>query len=92
MQFYFFFFKSGIITVSLDHHSLDYHCFFGSSQFGLSQFLWVIVFSLYRLANPQKATVALFSTMNSQFMGFLMRLLVISLFHCFHAHIASYGV
>ena len=46
---------------------------------GLSRFLWVVL-SLYGLADLCKATVALFSTMNSQFTGFLTRLLVISLF------------
>ena len=62
-------------------------------------FLWIITvsldywfFPLYRLADPQKATVARFSMMNSQFTGFLMRLLVISLFPYFHTNIASYGV
>ena len=50
---------------------------------------------LYGLANPHKATIALFSTMNNQFTGFLMRLLVISLFHYFiislFSYISSYG-
>ena len=44
---------------------------------------------LYGLANPHKATIALFSTMNNQFTGFLMRLLVISLFHCFHIYLPT---
>ena len=45
---------------------------------------------LYGLANPHKATIALFSTMNNQFTGFLMRLLVISLFHYFTVYMHMY--
>ena len=66
---------------------------------GIIRFLWIITvsldhcfFPLCGLADPQKATVALFSTMNSQFTGVLTRLLIISLLHCFHTDIASYGV
>ena len=33
-----------------------------------------MTYSLYGLANPHNATIALFSTLNNQFTGFLMRL------------------
>ena len=42
-------------------------------------FRWFLLFFCNGLANPYEATVALFSTMNSQFAGFLTRLPAISL-------------
>ena len=62
----------------------------GDKRKSWKDFMFRVYDFLYGLANPYKATVALFSTMDSQFMGFLTRLLVISLFHYFTVFMHMY--